>query len=67
MKLSEPTLASNCLEDELLDSVDVMNLLKISYSSLYRLRKNGELKHKRIAGKYYFFRSSILSYEEVEP
>lgn len=66
VKLSEPQLASNCTEDELLDSVDAMNFLKISHSSLYRLRKNGGIKHKRIAGKYYFYRSSILRYHGLE-
>ena len=45
---------------ELLDSTDMKKLLKISDSSLYRLRQRKLLKCKRIAGKWYYFKPSIL-------
>lgn len=48
------------LDEELLDSTDVKRLLKISDSSLYRLRISKQIKCKRIAGKWYFYKSSIL-------
>ena len=48
-------------EDELLDSTDTKKLLKISDSSLYRLRKNKQLYCKQISGKWYFYKSSILA------
>ena len=48
------------INEELLDSSDVKRLLKISDSSLYRLRISKQIKCKRIAGKWYFYKSSIL-------
>ncbi len=48
--------------EELLDSTDTKKLLKISDSSLYRLRKNKQINCKRIAGKWYFYKSSILGF-----
>jgi len=48
------------INEELLDSSDVKRLLKISDSSLYRLRMSKQIKCKRIAGKWYFYKSSIL-------
>ena len=47
-------------ETELMDSADMKKLLKISDSSLYRLRQQKLLKCKRIAGKWYYFRPSVL-------
>lgn len=52
--------SSENLNEELLDSTDVKRLLKISDSSLYRLRISEQIKCKRIAGKWYFYKSSIL-------
>lgn len=40
--------------EEWLDNADVKRLLKISDSSLYRLRKNNILPAKQIAGKWYY-------------
>lgn len=47
-------------EEELLDSTDIKKLLKISDSSLYRLRRTKQIKCRQIAGKWYYFKSSIL-------
>lgn len=46
--------AQPILSDEWLDNTDVKRLLKISDSSLYRLRKNNILAAKRVAGKWYY-------------
>jgi len=48
--LKTTTTAAN----EWLDNADVKRLLKISDSSLYRLRKTKLLPAKRIAGKWYY-------------
>lgn len=47
--------------DDWLDNTDVKQLLKISDSSLYRLRKNQMLPCKRIAGKWYYSRLTIAA------
>lgn len=54
------------VQEELLDSTDIKKLLHISSSTLYRLRKNKQLKCKLIAGKWYYYKSSILA-ETPEP
>jgi len=48
------TLAMPLPADEWLDNTDVKRLLKISDSSLYRLRKSNLLPAKRMAGKWYY-------------
>ncbi|RZK51248.1 MAG: DNA-binding protein [Pedobacter sp.] len=45
--------------EEWLDNADVKNLLKISDSSLYRLRKNKLLPATQIAGKWYYAKLDI--------
>lgn len=52
-------------QDELLDSTDIKKMLNISSSTLYRLRKNKQVKCKLIAGKWYCFKSSILAETQV--
>jgi hypothetical protein len=47
--------------DEWLDNTDVKRLLKISDSSLYRLRKQQLLPCKRIAGKWYYSRLALAT------
>lgn len=48
-------------QEELLDSTDIKKLLHISSSTLYRLRKSKQVKSKLIAGKWYYYKSSILA------
>ena len=52
------------LKEELLDSAKVKQLLNISDSTLYRMRKRNEIPHKKIGGMYYypksFFTTAIL-------
>jgi hypothetical protein len=52
-------------QEELLDSTDIKKMLHISSSTLYRLRKNKQVKCKLIAGKWYYFKSSILAETSV--
>lgn len=52
---------SEASNDEWLDNTDVKRLLKISDSSLYRLRKKQLLPCKRIAGKWYYSRLAIAA------
>lgn len=47
--------------DEWLDNTDVKQLLKISDSTLYRLRKSDQLLSKKIGGKWYYAKSAIVS------
>ena len=49
------------LADEWLDNTDVKRLLKISDSSLYRLRSKGILPCKRMAGKWYYSKLAIAN------
>ncbi|RYF25073.1 MAG: DNA-binding protein [Flavobacteriales bacterium] len=44
---------------EWLDNTDVKNLLKISDSSLYRMRKSKLLPATQIAGKWYYSKLEI--------
>lgn len=48
-------------QEEWLDNTDVKRMLKISDSSLYRLRKNQLLPCKRIAGKWYYSKLAIAT------
>jgi len=48
-------------QEELLDSTDIKKMLNISDSTLYRLRKSKQLKCKLIAGKWFYYKSSILA------
>jgi len=48
-------------QEELLDSTDIKQMLNISDSTLYRLRKSKQIKCKLIAGKWYYYKSSILA------
>lgn len=41
-------------QQQLWDSVDVKNYLKISDKTLYRLRSQGDLPYVRIGKKYYY-------------
>lgn len=50
-----------------LDNTDVKNLLKISDSSLYRLRKNNLLPAKQIAGKWYYDLAVLQELKAVKP
>ncbi|WP_113651730.1 helix-turn-helix domain-containing protein [Pedobacter namyangjuensis] len=49
------------VQEELLDATDIKKLLHISNSTLYRLRKKKQLKCKLIAGKWYYYKSSVLA------
>jgi len=53
-------------QEELLDGTDIKKLLHISDSTLYRLRKQKQLKCKLIAGKWYYYKSDILATITVE-
>ena len=52
------------LKEELLDSAKVKQLLNISDSTLYRMRKKNEIPHKKIGGMFYypksFFTTALL-------
>jgi hypothetical protein len=41
------------------DTADVMRLLKVSESTVCRLRKRGELEYKKVGGKIYYTPTSI--------
>lgn len=53
--------------EEWLDNADVKNLLKISDSSLYRLRKNKLLPAKQIAGKWYYHFAALQELMAAKP
>lgn len=42
------------LEQDLIDNVDVKSILKISDSTLYRLRRNKRINTLRIGGRHYY-------------
>lgn len=48
-------------QKELLSSADVMEMLNISRTSLYRLRDEGILNAYKVMGKIYFRRSEVLA------
>ena len=45
--------------DEWLDAADVKHILKISDSTLYRLRKGNVIRHCKIGSKNYFLASDV--------
>lgn len=44
---------------EYLDTADVMRILKVSESTVYRWTKQGKLKRIKIQGKLYYTKASI--------
>lgn len=51
-------------QDDILTSNDVLDLLKISRPTLYRIRKSGRLKSYKVRGKVYFKRSELFKFIE---
>lgn len=51
---------------EYYDTADVMRLLKVSESTVCRLRKRGELEYKKVGGKIYYTPQSIESLMKKE-
>ncbi len=50
---------NNPMNDEWLDSQDVMQRLRIRPRTLYKLRKTGELPYYKLNGKILFKRSEV--------
>lgn len=48
-------------KEEWLDNADMKQLLKISDATLYRLRKRGQLLSRKIGGKWFYAKSTIVS------
>jgi len=53
-KVDERNSSIPPIKSQWLDSADIKQLLKISDSSLYRLKKNNLIPAKRISGKWYY-------------
>ncbi len=52
--------------NELMDSADVKQKLKISSSTLYRYKRDGKIKSIKIGGKVFYLRSSIENLERED-
>jgi hypothetical protein len=46
--------------DQWVDSLEVQRMLCFSSSTLYRLRKNGDLLTKRLGGRYFYYAPDIF-------
>ncbi|MGS2764402.1 helix-turn-helix domain-containing protein [Sinomicrobium sp. M5D2P9] len=46
-------------KNDYLDNADMLQFLKVSYSTLRRMRKNKEIPYMKIGKKYYYSRKKI--------
>lgn len=60
LPLSEPGLSSDTEKQQWMDRQAVMDYLKISVRTFYRLRNEGVLVAHRIGGRDYFFKHELL-------
>lgn len=61
IKQTEKSEKSNS-ENEILTREEVKNLLKISYTTLWKYNKNGTLEAKKLGSKVYYLREDLTNF-----
>ena len=64
LELLKVLVGQNMPANELMDSADVKQKLKISSSTLYRYKRDGKITSVKIGGKIFYLRSSIEKLKE---